>query len=70
MKQIATQISEKMGVYPVGTSACFDIGISGYCKGNCYKCQAFYDDDMTDQDVINIVGKDEQEKMLREYEES
>jgi len=55
------------GEYPVGTSACFDIGISGYCKGNCYRCQAFDDDNMTDQTIIDSVGKIKQERMLKEY---
>jgi len=30
--------------YPVGRSACFDIGISGNCPGNCFLCRAFEDD--------------------------
>lgn len=35
MKHISTTVSEKHGVYPVGTNDCFSIGISGNCNFNC-----------------------------------
>lgn len=30
--------------YPKGRNACFDIGISGNCIGNCLLCRAFEED--------------------------
>lgn len=30
--------------YPKSRTACFDIGISGNCIGNCLICRAFNDD--------------------------
>lgn len=69
MKHIVTTVNERAGVYPVGTSSCFNIGISGNCKNNCYKCSAFDNDEMTDQDIVDNFGVEEQERMLKEFEE-
>lgn len=49
---------------------CFDIGSSGKCCGNCYKCADNYSDEaMTDEEIISRLGKDEQERMLKEYQD-
>jgi 23S rRNA A1618 N6-methylase RlmF len=43
------------GSYPKGRTACFDIGISGNCIGNCLLCRAFEDDfDGIKYDYIQI----------------
>lgn len=48
---------------------CFDVGSSGNCCDNCYKCAYnFGDESMTDEEVIKRLGKEEQERMLKEYE--
>lgn len=48
---------------------CFDVATLGLCCDNCYKCALKYGDElMTDEDIISRLGKDEQERMLREYE--
>ena len=48
---------------------CFDVGSSGKCCGNCYKCADKYGDKpITDEEIAIRLGKCEQERMLAEYE--
>lgn len=49
---------------------CFDVGSSGKCCDNCYECADNYgDESMTDKEIISRFSKDEQERMLKAYQE-
>jgi len=48
---------------------CFDVGSSGNCCDNCYECSKKYGYEiMSDDEIIKIVGENEQKRMLYEYE--
>ena len=64
------------GNYPVGTSACFNIGISGGCGIECFEFQrgrckepveGFYNWEMTDEEILELYDNGYYEEEIVEY---
>lgn len=53
---------------PKGLSGCEEVGLSGSCMNNCYKCSEAYGFEMDDDEIRFLFGEEEQKMMLYDYQ--
>ena len=64
---LGTLLERKQSI-PKGLTGCEEIGMSGSCMNNCYICSDVYGFDMSDEEIVDLFGIEQQQKMLRDYE--